>query len=408
MKRFYLTGQRSFSNRGCEAIVRSTVMMLNKTFGQVEVLVPSDDITRDKKQWPDAAEHGVRFVDAYIPWQTRYWAHLQRLPCALIKSAGWPFAFPDALREQINSVDVVLSVGGDNYSLDYRLPSLLMGMDKLAVELGKPVCIWGASVGPFEKEPQFVPRVRKHLATMTLITVRESISYQYLTQTLGLNNVMQMADPAFTLTKEPVDTSPFWPQATDKGVIGFNISPLIERYKRNGQDLRAEAIQFIRDAVAKGFGVLLVPHVVPLDGAQSNNDASYMAGMLQELNALGEAVRIMPAQVNAAQIKHVISQLRYFIGARTHATIAALSSGVPTLSIAYSVKAKGINKDLLGEMPVVLPTPELTAESLMSGLNYLISNEQIIKAKLASNLPVWRERVALAADALKARTATHV
>jgi colanic acid/amylovoran biosynthesis protein len=55
-----------------------------------------------------------------------------------------------------------------------------------------------------------------------------------------------------------------------------------------------------------------------------------------------------PHQFNASQIKYVISNLRFFIGARTRATIAALSSGIPTVSIAYGVKAKGINKDLFG------------------------------------------------------------
>jgi len=111
----------------------------------------------------------------------------------------------------------------------------------------------------------------------------------------------------------------------------------------------------------------------------------------------------MPAHFNASQIKQVISQLRCFIGARTHATIAALSTGVPTLSIAYSVKAKGINKDLLGDMPVVLPTPGLTAVSLMAGLDYLIENEAQIKAHLEGKLPIWRERVESAASEVKTR-----
>ncbi len=403
MKKFYLTGQRTFGNRGCEAIVRSTVLMLNQVFGKAEILVPSDDISRDQKQWPDSAEYGVRFVHAYAPAYTRYWAHFQRLPFKWLKQAGWPFPFPHSVRNDIKSVDAVLAVGGDNYSLDYRLPSLLMGLDQLAMELGKPVFLWGASVGPFEQEPHFVPAIRKHLGKMTKIFVRESISYGYLTETLGLTNVVQMADPAFTLAKEPVNDRSFWPKLAPKGVVGLNISPLIERYKRSGQDLRAETIQFIRHAVAQGFGILLVSHVVPLDNSEQNNDANYMAAMLSDLSDLGDAVTIMPAQFNAAQIKQVISELRCFIGARTHATIAALSSGVPTLSIAYSVKAKGINKDLLGDVPVILPTPELTAEKLSSALDYLIANEAQIKVHLENRLPEWRKRVEAATKDIRDR-----
>ena len=72
MKRFYLSGQRTFRNRGCEAIVRSTVALLKEQFGDVEVLVPSVNIARDSEQWPNAADDGVRLVRAYLPPPSRY------------------------------------------------------------------------------------------------------------------------------------------------------------------------------------------------------------------------------------------------------------------------------------------------------------------------------------------------
>ncbi|MFR4670990.1 MAG: hypothetical protein ACLT69_14285 [Intestinibacter bartlettii] len=46
-------------------------------------------------------------------------------------------------------------------------------------------------------------------------------------------------------------------------------------------------------------------------------------------------------------IKGYISRCRLY-RARTHATIAAYSTCVPTLVIGYSVKAKGIAKDIFG------------------------------------------------------------
>src|SRR3546814_10547248 len=72
-----------------------------------------------------------------------------------------------------------------------------MGIDRLAMDLGRPVFLWGASVGPFEAEPHFVPAIRHHLMRMSGIMVRERVSYDYLTQKLGLTNVTMMADPAF-------------------------------------------------------------------------------------------------------------------------------------------------------------------------------------------------------------------
>ncbi|HEY1138603.1 MAG TPA: polysaccharide pyruvyl transferase family protein [Lysobacter sp.] len=397
MKTFYLSGQRTFGNRGCEAIVRSTVALLRAQCGDVEVLVPSLDIERDRAQWPDAADHGVRFVRAYMPRIAGYWVHLQRLPVPFLKRARWPFPMPSWLRQQLAAVDAVLAVGGDNYSLDYRIPSPVMGLDRYAMDLGKPVILWGASVGPFDREPGFVPAVKGHLARMNFIAVRESASYRYLTEKLGLGNVVLMADPAFMLGRETIDYTRFWPRCPN-GVLGVNISALIERYKRPEQDLRAEVAEFIRRAVRDyGLGVLLVPHVNPLQGEHNGGDATYMADLMERLQDLGDRVTMMPHELNAAQIKYVISQLRFFVGARTHSTIAALSSGVPTVSIAYSVKARGINRDLFGNEDAVLPTTELSADRLQRSLDWLIQEERLLQETLARRIPELQEQAKTAA-----------
>jgi colanic acid/amylovoran biosynthesis protein len=393
LKRFYLSGHRTFGNRGCEAIVRGTVTAMQSVFGAIEVLVPSYDIRRDSDQWPEAKEHGVEFVAAYTPWYTRYWAHTQRLPLAALKRAGWPFPFPTWLKEHIASVDAVFSVGGDNYSLDYRLPSLLMGMDGLAKELGKPVVLWGASVGPFDREPHFLPAIRRHLAGMNKILVRESVSHRYLTEKMGLENVEQMVDPGFILRSEPIESTTFWPAHAEQGVIGLNVSPLVERYKKPGQSLLKEIEGFIRAVIERGFSVLLVPHVVPLDGTGKNDDARYMHDLLKSCGDLGNCLSMTPHDFNAAQIKYIISRLRFFIGARTHATIAALSSGVPTISIAYSIKARGINRDLFGNEWMVLPTPELSTRSLLTALDNLVEHESDLKETLYSAMAEYEQKL---------------
>ncbi|WP_049623636.1 polysaccharide pyruvyl transferase family protein [Frateuria defendens] len=380
MKRFYLSGQRTFGNRGCEAIVRSTVGLLREQFGEVEVLVPSTDIARDSAQWPDAAEGGVRFVPAYLPPQTRYWVNLQRLP--LFKRAGWPFPLPHWLEAQLASVDAVLAVGGDNYSLDYRLPTPIMSVDKWAMDLGKPVVLWGASVGPFEREPAFVEPITRHLARMRFVATRESVSHDYLLHKLGLRNLVRMADPAFMLAKQPVDLAPFWPMG-EGHVLGLNVSQLLERYGKAGHDVRGEVAGFIRHAVReRGLGVLLVPHANSLRGRVQDDDAQYMAALLDQVADLGGAVTMMPNDFNAVQTKYVISRLRFFIGARTHATIAALSSGVPTVSIAYSVKARGINHDLFGSEEPVLSSLDISAQALQRSLDWLVREEGTLRLLL--------------------------
>ena len=46
--------------------------------------------------------------------------------------------------------------------------------------------------------------------------------------------------------------------------------------------------------------------------------------------------------LDACELKWLIAQTDWFCGTRMHATIAALSSGVPTAALAYSLKTRGV------------------------------------------------------------------
>ena len=106
---------------------------------------------------------------------------------------------------------------------------------------------------------------------------------------------------------------------------------------------------------------------------------------------------------SASELKGYISRCRLFIGARTHATIAAYSSCVPTLVVGYSVKAKGIAKDLFGteEEYVSSGTGIAEPEDLIEGFEWLLSNEKEQKNKLESIMPSYREKAAQAKELLK-------
>lgn len=412
MKTIYLTGQNNFGNRGCEALVRSTVELLRAQLGRVRVLVPSADIERDARQWPDAANYGVEWVESpAVPGSYINWDRLcRRLPFML--GLNWPAFKPDArLAARLAECDAVLSIGGDNYSLDYDLASLFffVGIAEYAMGLGKPVLLWGASVGPFSAKPAVERQMAAHLRRLSLITIRESHSVAYLKGIGVSDNVRQVTDSAFAMTPQPVDTAAFWPQAGE-GVIGLNLSPLIEKVRAQAGEpgvLLRESAAFVRRVLdSTQYSVLLVPHVAPLDGNATNNDEVYLASLMQAIGLQDGRVGIVPSGMNATQLKYIISQCRFFIGARTHATIAAMSTGVPCTSIAYSVKARGINRDLFGHEDFVLPTPEVSEASLWLHLNRLISQELQIKQLSQQKLPAWKAAPAQAAIWLKAKLQT--
>ena len=111
-----------------------------------------------------------------------------------------------------------------------------------------------------------------------------------------------------------------------------------------------------------------------------------------------DRLAVLGSDYNCRQLKWIISHLTAFVGARTHATIAALSSGVPTLSIGYSMKARGINQDLFGHTDWVEPVEHMTGDSLAVRLESLLAVGDQVRQHLVDTMPDYQK---------KARQATH-
>lgn len=410
----YLTGHNGLGNRGCEALLRSTVAMVRQWNPKATFSVPSVRPLADKAQWPEAENHGIRFVSTPHPsWSLRYWGHACRHWTGLTH-LPWPDLVQDPdLQDQIKQADLVLSIGGDNYTLDYDLASLasFVGVAQAAMDQGVPVVLWGASVGPFDRMAGVERHMRKHLSQMSAITVRESISLAYLNQ-LGLDDqslarkrIHAVADSAFTLTPQPVAEEQWRPAGRFSRLLGLNLSPLILPHSSSilrepRAALVAHAAEFVRRAIHRwGCSVVLVPHVtsanteatLPFGIAAAQDDALILAEVAQAVGNHPQ-LTLMPASWNAAQIKTVVSSCDFFIGARTHATIAALSSGVPTVAIAYSTKARGIHRDLLGNEDGVIPSHHVTAPALERALLWLMMHEEALRHQLQQALPAWQQR----------------
>ena len=102
------------------------------------------------------------------------------------------------------------------------------------------------------------------------------------------------------------------------------------------------------------MAIALIPHVVWKD-----NDDRIPLHMLYD--AYKNSGRIVMIEDHTCEeLKGYIARCSFFVGARTHTTIAAYSSCIPTLVVGYSVKARGIARDLFGtEDGYVLPVQEM-------------------------------------------------
>ncbi|RZF60733.1 hypothetical protein EWE75_21425 [Sphingomonas populi] len=395
--KFLFVGHEDFGNRGCEALIRSISGILVDHARETSLLCPSKNPERDSIQWPDAKQCNVRFVaPSVFPATVRWWGRLTRRFSAIRKVWSRPRFTPDqSTLAALNDADAVIVTGGDLLGLEYGLESLYhwMGVADYAIDQGKPVHLWAASVGPFTADKIVEAQMPGHLARYASVSVRETASRDYL-KSIGFHNVTLVTDPAFTMKPQPHNNADALFAATSDGVLGFNISPLVRGFLSDDvakQQFDGEIVAFLRQVLDNTkLSVLLIPHVDPFDGSAWNSDGIYMKGLVEAAGGPHERLDILPSTLNAAQLKYTLGRCRFFMGARTHATIGALSLGVPTISIAYSIKARGINRDLFGNEDCVLPTRKVSQQSLNNSLDYLFVHEEQMRKLLAERIPLWR------------------
>src|SRR3546814_6132631 len=81
--------------------------------------------------------------------------------------------------------------------------------------------------------------------------------------------------------------------------------------------------------------------------------------------------------LSASDYKGIIGLCEALVGARTHATIASMSQGLPTVSVAYSRKAWGIMRDYYGEklgQALTVDVADLDRERLREAFDKALGN----------------------------------
>lgn len=293
--------------------------------------------------------------------------------------------------KHLRNAAAVLALGGDNYSLDYGIPHDFFRAIEITLNHGRPFVLWGASVGPFSSNPEFERFAARRLRETTLICARESLTVEYLASIGVAENVRLCADPAFLLRPDAVPLAGYQRLILDEPCLGLNLSPLVGRYHPSGDPkewrrLAAACVDAL--AAVTRMTIVLVPHVV-LPG---NDDHAFMQEVLGQVGPRSGKIILLDRSYNARQLKGIISRLTCFIGARTHATIAALSSHVPTVSIGYSMKARGINRDLFGHTDWVIEIGKLSAEALADKAAQLLDQATTVRAHLKEVMPSYAEK----------------
>ncbi|MCM1986701.1 polysaccharide pyruvyl transferase family protein [Methanococcoides seepicolus] len=402
---FILAGNGPYENRGCEAIVRGTVEILRNNYNNPNFLCISHfhNDNQFKKQCHEEIDHSILHKNTNRPLKkyTFQWSYNKMY--GIVSPTSYKGYIYREMTPYLNEAEAVLSIGGDNYSLDYGIPKLFTGLDDFVLKKGKPLVIWGASVGPFDKNPKYEKYMVKHLHDVTAVFAREDNTVEYLAEKGLVDNVYRVSDPAFLMEIRRPEQKDF-NLDIEKDAIGINLSPLMARYTTRGDiDEWIKIAANIISQISKKTSckIYLIPHVTSNNENIYINDYLFLRKVLETINCQEASITLIPPIYNASEIKWIISKMSIFAGARTHSTIAALSSSVPTLSFAYSIKAKGINEDVFGHSFYCLNPNDLKPDVVANKIKYMLDNRKKIKNELDSKIPYVQKNALIAGKYLK-------
>lgn len=362
-------------NHGCEAIAKSTCEILEAKPDRTYFF--SDDIELDKYCQINKIGHLVK-----IPQIIGYHPISSVLPRILRKSnidkdALWKYKY-NASMKFIKENSLVLVTGGDIYCYDQS--DWLTFFNKESRKKGAITILWGCSI----EKSRIDERVFQDLMRYSLITVRESLTYKNLQEFGITENVVIYPDPAFKLSTEPIEYFD-WNKIGD--AIGINLSLHIVKNEKCFNNF-CGLIQYIIDTTE--LDIVLIPHVY-----WSNENDLEILKKIYEVFENSERLFIVEKELNCNQLKYLISRCKMYMGARTHSVIAAYSTCVPTVAFGYSVKSRGIARDIFGtEDNFVLTVNESTTKNdLIFAFKYLYNNQDKIRDYLNEKMPSYIAKI---------------
>ncbi len=284
-------------------------------------------------------------------------------------------------REAIAKCDIVIDLTqGDSFTDIYGMSRFISySLDKITVEKkGIPLVLGPQTYGPYKHG--FSRLLAKRIVNKAnFVMSRDQLSKEYLQDLRVTKDVHVGTDLAIGLPYKQTERN-------DKN-IGINISGLLwpekieagtERRFTLQCDYKEFMVKTVQLLLDKGYNIFFISHV----------GADYQACLeMKKLFPTAEVVDLFSTPVEA---KTFISGLGLFIGARMHATIAALSSGVPVIPVAYSRKFQGLFNNCSYDIGVDLTQDNL--DDAMSKMETYINQLDTIQTKVIDSKKIAYEK----------------
>ena len=374
MKKIMIILNSIVYNRGSEALVSGLSQIIKEKYGNevFMTLVSSEDnfdknvningISNYLKKYNFKSKSIIEYFTKIISKLKLYNIEVKLRYSKLLKEA--------------KKQDLVIIIGADNYDITYNMQKKINILHTYFKKNDVKMLLYDCSI-----DKQDITNIFKNdINNFEAITVRETISLENVKKLK--DNIYLYPDPAFVMEPKQIKLPQIF---NNSKVIGLNSSNLIlnGQYGSNSKIIIKSYIKLIKYILNNtDYKIILIPHVM------KQADLSTLKIIYKEFEDNDRVCLVKNEKLNARELKYIISNCYLFIGARTHSTIAAYSSRIPTLVLGYSIKSKGIAKDIFGKYEkYVLPVSELdNDEYLINGFKWLTENESDIRKILNNNM----------------------
>lgn len=384
MKTALIIIQSVMYNRGSEALVRGIVHICKQLDENTKIILNSAE-----GNFPDGVN--LPGVDEYVK---RLSFGSKKSPLALFAAFSERILKNKRLAAKIRykklldaakQADYIIVMAGDNFDVspEYNFDGNSFLYMLLKEQNDAKLIMYDCSMGKENLNSSVVKGFNKCEA----ITARDSISLKNMTEA-GVKNVRYYPDPAFVMKPQKCVLPSNWKLGK---TMGLNLSNLILRNKYGGDKEKVlESYYNMIDTVLEktDFTIALIPHVM------NNADLSVLKVIYEKYVNSDRVILVDDQKLSAPELKYIISNCEVYVGARTHSTIAAYSTCVPTLVIGYSVKSKGIATDIFGtDEHFVVPVYSISnTTGVTDEVMNLIQNREKIREKLKSFMPGYIEK----------------
>lgn len=332
------------TNLGCAALAYSFYYLLDEVTDEkleIKVVLPS----AGDERLPTIEFKNIQFK--FVRQHLSEFSSIRELAAQMKKSDFvFDFTFGDSFSD----------IYGFKRYLSYCVPKLL------AVYNGNSLILGNQTYGPFKSLP--VKLLTGHVLKKSFrVFSRDQLSSNCVYE-LSKRKAEQFVDIAFSLpTQKKVEID------HSKINIGLNVSGLLWNGGYNGGNQFNLSVNYknyicrVIDKLLENdcYTIHIIPHVIVKNYCTLDNDL-VACDELEDM--YGSNVVIHRNFETPMEAKGIIAQMDVFTGARMHATIAGVSSGIATIPFSYSRKFEGLYNSI--EYPYAISGLHISTEQAIS------------------------------------------